>query len=94
MVSGNTITIINFGAGGGDGILLEEGSSQNMIRSNTIESVVSGFFGIDIQSGATDNSIKSNTVTGGLYDGNGPPCVNSWENNTFSFASGAVACIH
>lgn len=97
MISGNTINIGSAFGSGGDGVVLEAGSSGNMVRGNTIKVLSAGFFppvfGIYIEPGATNNSIQSNTVTGGVYDGNGPPCVNSWKNNTFSFASGAVACI-
>jgi parallel beta-helix repeat protein len=52
--------------------------------------------GILAESGAKHNRITKNTAGGNiadLYDSNGPPCVNTWRNNTFSTSGGATACI-
>jgi hypothetical protein len=53
--------------------------------------------GILAETGATHNRIIKNTASANiadLYESNGPPCVNTWRDNTFGTSGGAAACIH
>ena len=80
---------------------IELSGDSNLVSRNTVTGV-SGSVpdpsadGIEADGGARMNKITRNTVSGNvedLYDGNGPPCVNTWRSNKFGTSGGAMSCI-
>ncbi len=82
---------------------LELSGDSNMVDGNVLNgapassSSPQSMYGIESTSGAVHNLIEKNLVAGNLndlYESNGPPCLNTWRDNTFTTSGGATACLH
>ncbi|HJU29391.1 MAG TPA: hypothetical protein VJ718_09480, partial [Candidatus Binataceae bacterium] len=100
LISGDSNSVVANSASG-----IEVGGDRNRIVKNDVTGGYPDYPGSDgnyltvgifIESGASSNVVVGNSVSGaavGLFDANGPPCVNVWRHNMFSSSGGAMACI-
>jgi parallel beta-helix repeat protein len=93
-VANNTVDQFNIG--------IEFSGDSNVVTNNTVTGTGPSqphpsMDGIEAETGAKRNRITKNPVSGNvddMFESNGPPCVNTWRDNTFSTSGGATACIH
>jgi hypothetical protein len=93
-VANNTVDQFNIG--------IEFSGNSNVVTNNTVTGTGPSVpdpsaDGIEAESGDKHNRITKNTVSGNvddMFESNGPPCVNTWRDNTFSTSGGAAACVH
>jgi hypothetical protein len=81
---------------------IEFSGNSNVVTNNKVTGTgpsqpQPGMDGIEAETGAERNRITKNTASGNvddMFESNGPPCVDTWRDNTLDASSGAVACIH